>query len=658
MVTQLKNVQNTLFPVFKTHVLIVGSGTAALAAAVHLKRGKVQDLLIVTDNKWGGTSRNTGSDKQTYYRLSDSEKTADSPYDMAETLYQGGAMHGDIALVESLLSPRAFYNLVALGVSFPHNRYGGYTGYKTDHDFRCRGTSIGPYTSKEMTEVLFDETVRLKIPLWDHHDAVKIITHKNRAVGAVFLNKRELDKESFGLKIVLADNIVFGTGGPGGFYSASVYPRVQTGGIGLALEAGAAGINLTESQFGIASVKIRWNLSGSYQQVLPSYYSTDRNGRNKQYFLIPYFSTYKKLTEAVFLKGYQWPFDPLKVKEEGSSLIDLLVFIEKRKRRRVFIDYRENLKGNSDDSSDTKSISRTAMEYLEKSGARGDTPLERLEKLNPDAVDLFKSHGIDLSKEPLEIDVCAQHNNGGLSGDIWWESVNLKRLFPVGEVNGTHGIYRPGGSALNSGQVGAIRAARRIAVYGSTSNIDIQESLYPAIEGAKYIHNLITKALSNRESEESPENIRIRIQKRMTESGGFVRSFEGIGKAVSESEHEIITFPRQKLKNRWQIPLFLKNRHMVIAHFCYLSAIQEYLKSGGGSRGSYIVLDPDGIPIHPELKPEWTMLPENRKLKEFIQLVVFDSEIKTHTDLIKVREIPYEEFWFETVWDEYKNRKY
>ena len=30
---------------------------------------------------------------------------------------------------------------------------------------------------------------------------------------------------------------------------------------------GSQGKNLTESQFGIASIKFRWNLSGTYQQV-------------------------------------------------------------------------------------------------------------------------------------------------------------------------------------------------------------------------------------------------------------------------------------------------------------------------------------------------------------------------------------------------------
>ncbi len=65
--------------------------------------------------------------------------------------------------------------------------------------------------------------------------------------------------------------------------------------------------------------------------------------------------------------------------------------------------------------------------------------------MNPPAIELYREHGIDLERERLEIAVCAQHNNGGLKGE---HLVGIQRsagLFPVGEVNGTHGVYRPGG---------------------------------------------------------------------------------------------------------------------------------------------------------------------------------------------------------------------
>lgn len=108
-----------------------------------------------------GTSRNTGSDKQTYYKLSLASGTPDSVYDMAKVLYGGQSVHGDTALVEAALSARCFYKLVNLGVPFPHDRYGQYVGYKTDHDPSQRATSCGPLTSRYMTEHL-ERSVRQK----------------------------------------------------------------------------------------------------------------------------------------------------------------------------------------------------------------------------------------------------------------------------------------------------------------------------------------------------------------------------------------------------------------------------------------------------------------------------------------------------------------
>ena len=70
-------------------------------------------------------------------------------------------------------------------------------------------------------------------------------------------------------------------------YHDSVYPVSQTGSTGMAFEAGASGKNLTEWQFGMASLNPRWNVSGTYMQVLPSFISTDQDGNDeKNFFLI------------------------------------------------------------------------------------------------------------------------------------------------------------------------------------------------------------------------------------------------------------------------------------------------------------------------------------------------------------------------------------
>ena len=65
--------------------------------------------------------------------------------------------------------------------------------------------------------------------------------------------------------------------------------------------------------------------------------------KHEREFLNDYFDTPGQLLTAIFLKGYQWPFDPRKVEEQGSSLIDLLVYQETvLKGRQVFLDFMHN----------------------------------------------------------------------------------------------------------------------------------------------------------------------------------------------------------------------------------------------------------------------------------------------------------------------------
>ena len=127
------------------NTLIIGSGAAAFNAADSLYDLGVKDILLVTEGIYMGTSRNTGSDKQTYYKLSLAGGHGDSVRRLAEVLFEGGCVDGDHALCEAALSCQGFFKLVELGVPFPHNRYGEFVGYKTDHAPNDRGTSVGPY---------------------------------------------------------------------------------------------------------------------------------------------------------------------------------------------------------------------------------------------------------------------------------------------------------------------------------------------------------------------------------------------------------------------------------------------------------------------------------------------------------------------------------
>ncbi len=448
--------------------IVIGSGAAGYNAACRLKEFGV-DVAIVTEGVDCGTSRNTGSDKQTYYKLGLSGDSPDSVHKMAQNLFDGGCVDGDNALCEAALSARCFMNLCELGVPFPHNRYGEYIGYKTDHDPFERATSAGPLTSKFMTEALQKKADALGITVFDGYRAVKILKTDGRACGVVCICGE--DAIAFRCR-----DIIMATGGPAGIYADSVYPECHHGSTGLAIEAGAKMQNLALWQYGLASTKPRWNVSGTYMQVLPRFVSIDKDGKEYD-FLWDYFHDKYEGLSLVFLKGYQWPFDPKKA-EHGSSQIDLLVYREcVEKGRKVFLDFTKN-----PFPIDFTKLSDEAYTYLDKADATFGTPIERLQKMNAPAIELYQSKGVDLYNEYLEIALCAQHNNGGIAVDAWWQT-SVPGLFAVGECAGTHGIARPGGSALNAGQVGSLRAAQYISAH--PSELIDEKLFYELAEGTE-----------------------------------------------------------------------------------------------------------------------------------------------------------------------------
>ena len=146
--------------------VVIGSGAAGFATACNIAKIGKKSVCIVTEGINCGTSRNTGSDKQTYYKLSLAGGTPDSVREMADTLFSGGCVDGDNALCEASLSSRCFLDLCAAGVPFPSNKYGEYIGYKTDHDPKARATSAGPLTSKYMTEALQNKAEELHIEIF------------------------------------------------------------------------------------------------------------------------------------------------------------------------------------------------------------------------------------------------------------------------------------------------------------------------------------------------------------------------------------------------------------------------------------------------------------------------------------------------------------
>jgi len=634
-------------PVYVVPNLIIGSGAAGLNCAEHLHE-LGQDFAVVTDCLGAGTSANSGSDKQTYYKMGVFGDVPDSPMEFARSLFNGGMCHGDLAYVEALGSLPEFFHLVRNGVEFPCNRYGAYVGYKTDHDPRQRATSIGPWTSREMCRALTTQVRQRGIRVRERANVTALLTPGEgagrRCVGALAL----LDGTTW--HAYLAENVVYATGGPGGLYRTSVYPEGHTGAIGVALLAGARARNLSESQFGLASTAFRWNVSGSYMQAIPRIVSTAPDGAtadadDAREFLRPCYASVAELAEQVFLKGYQWPFDTHKI-VGGSSLIDLLVYQETVLRgRRVYLDYRRNPDGLS-----LSDLGVEARAYLERSGAMQETPFERLQALNPAAVALYRAHGIDLAAAPLEVAVCAQHNNGGLAADHAWESENLTHLFPVGEVNGSHGVYRPGGAALNAGQVGGYRLAESIAARYASRTLDRTKAVAALTQTTAA---MLDWGARSQQTERSWQTERAELQARMTRACAHVRSGQLLAHALDEARAQWQRVDTRGCRHTTDtLGDALTTRQLCFAHLVYLEAAAYAVAGGVGSRGSALVLAPagSGTPIHPALGDAFVLQPEDERFRAQVLETEAAADGSITSRWAPRRPVPPTDAWFETTW--------
>jgi succinate dehydrogenase/fumarate reductase flavoprotein subunit len=668
--------QGNRVPVTAANTVIIGAGAAAMNCAVKLvefwlARGvtdAADRVVVVTGGLSLGASRMSGSDKQTYYKMGTSPRVADTAAEFAKSLTGFGCCHGDTALVEGIASLRGFYHLVEVGVPFPHDPWGAFIGYKTDHDPYERATSAGPKTSRFMSECLEAKARRFGVRIIDKHPVVRFLPEGEgpgrRIRAVVCIDRARAQGDDAGLSVFVAENFVLAAGGPGEVYQTTVYPRGQYGIHAPAFLAGLEAVNLTESQYGLASTKFRWNVSGTYMQAVPRIYSTDADGGDEREFLTEYFPDMPTMATNVFLKGYQWPFDAQRITDHQSTLVDMAVHVETVVRgRRVWMDFLRNPVGAEGwDTFAIDAMGPEAVDYLDKTAARQDLPIERLKHMNPPAIAIYAENGIDLTGEPLEIAVCAQHMNGGFAVNAWWEST-VEHTFVIGEMAGTHGVKRPGGSALNAGQVGGSRAAEYITgVYGDAEpDAPVAKA---AAEKALAEDGWETLLLAKRGSAtRTPEAIMAEIGERMTRHGAHLRSREGAASALdaAAAQYRRLTGEGIAFDSAEELPQAVVAIQQCLTQVALLRAIGAMFDRGAGSRGSHCILDPAGIDMHPKLiDPEtgapMKFKPENEALRnEIVQLAYSGAAAELFdTTVVTPRPTPQRDIAFEPAWAEYR----
>lgn len=587
-------------PVYRSEALVLGSGAAGLRAAVELKRRDV-DVIVATQTLFWGTSACSGSDKQTLHTVSTS-RLGDNFVALAQAIAAGGAMDADTAYIEAVGSVDAYAGLRYIGLPLPEDRFGAVLRYQTDHDEAGRATSCGPRTSRLMVKVLADEAARLGVPFVNRCTGLKLLIAPDehgpvtRGLLVIRADGRTADNP-YGLAIFVSPAVVLATGGPGELYRDSVYPKHCFGSLGLALAAGIELTNLTESQFGIGTRReeFPWNLSGTYVQAMPYIYSVDAQGREHN-FLAEYYRTTQELASNIFRKGYQWPFHARRMLDYGSSLLDLAVFREARAGRTVYMDFNRNpvaVPGDLPFSLDR--IDPDVRAYLGNNEALLPSPIKRLQRMNPLSIELYRRYKRDLAREPLPFNVNNQHMNGGVAVDIWGES-SLPGCYAIGEAAGTHGVTRPGGAALNAGQVFAIRCAKHIRAQ--------REARAPEGDANSYQSTVEACLARIREGLHNPQGLSARavrqeIQARMSDKTGFICRATEVGQALQDARalNEAIRARGMAIDNPAQIANALLWRQMALTSEAVLAALDHYIAQGGGSRGARALCSAAGTEV-------------------------------------------------------------
>lgn len=588
-------VQGNRVPVYACGTVIMGSGAAGLRAAVELKRRGL-DVAIISQSAWGGTSACSGSDKQTLHTANTSDR-GDNFKDMARAIRAGGAMDEDTAYVEAVGSVRAMASLQFLGLPLPQDDLGGTLRYQTDHDDVGRATSCGPRTSRLMVKVLATEALQLGIPFFNQTTGVLVLIDgdgDHRAVVGILAvwPKAQTPDNPYGLTVFRCSALVIAAGGPGELYRDSVFPNGCFGSLGLALQAGVTLVNLTESQFGIGTRRegFPWNLSGTYVQAMPYIYSVDAAG-GEHNFLAEYYRSTQELASNIFRKGYQWPFHATRMLDFGSSLVDIAITREHQAGRRVFMDFNRNPEAVPGDLPFSLTrLDPDVAKYLGQAGAGQDLPIDRLRHMNPLSIELYLRYKVDIRRDPLEFAVNNQHMNGGIAVDTWGRST-LPGLYAIGEAAGTHGVTRPGGAALNAGQVMGTRVAEHIAASGAARVAPEGAAVAQLEQALVQIERVLRSG-----SPVSMRAVKDEVQARMSDHAGILCAPESVASALQAAVrlNQTIRDNGISFMRGGEIARVLQWQQMALASQAVLAALDHYITQGGGSRGARAICDPFG----------------------------------------------------------------
>ena len=165
------------------------------------------------------------------------------------------------------------------------------------------------------------------------------------------------------------------------------------------------------------------------------------------------------------------------------------------------------------------------------------------------------------------------------------------------------------------------------------------------------------------------EGIRERAQRRMSRAGGLLRSEEVLEEALRETvlergrldeaaaagplrETDVPVMHGQPGKAGGLFGVY----DMLLSQQVYLTAMLDYVRRGGGSRGSCLYTDPDGAGAGEGLPEQFRCRPDREELGGLIQ-EIWLKDGECGVEWRTVRPLPEPDSFFENQWRAFRERE-
>jgi len=382
-----------------TNVLIIGAGAAGLRASIRLAEDDVDCLVL---------GKRAHGDAHTIWAAGGINAALGSldPEDRwdihaADTLNEGHFVN-DPAAVEILCrqAPDRIRELAEWGMDFSRTDGGKINQrYFGAQSFR-RTCFVGDRTGAALMDTLVRKAQSLGVPYQENLFITDLAVTDGRAAGAIGF---DIDR---GVPVAIdADAVVIAAGGHTSLYRRSSSRPDENTGDAQAL-AFDAGVPLRDMEF------VQFHPTG---KVTPE----EEAGH--------------LVTEAVRGEGGRL------FNTEGER------FMERYSPKQMELDARDVVaRANAQEIREGRGTERGAV-LLDISHRDADYIRERL----PRMVEEFAEHGVDITKEPMEVAPTAHYAMGGIEVDFETGMTCVDGLYAVGECTaGVHGANRLGGNSL------------------------------------------------------------------------------------------------------------------------------------------------------------------------------------------------------------------